>query len=36
MVKMMISVMGAFAEVENEIRKERQAEGIRIAIADGR
>ena len=36
MVKMMISVMGAFAEVENEIRKERQTEGIRIAIADGR
>ena len=36
MVKMMISVMGAFAEVENEIRKERQAEGIRIAMADGR
>ena len=35
-VKMMISVMGAFAEVENEIRKERQTEGIRIAIADGR
>ncbi|MDG0966766.1 MAG: recombinase family protein [Flavobacteriaceae bacterium] len=36
MVKMMISVMGAFAEVENEIRKERQTEGIRIAIAHGR
>jgi DNA invertase Pin-like site-specific DNA recombinase len=36
MVKMMISVMGTFAEVENEIRKERQTEGIRIAIADGR
>ena len=36
MVKMMISVMGAFAEVENEIRKERQTEGIRIAISDGR
>ena len=36
MVKMMISVMGAFAEVENEIRKERQSEGIAIAIADGR
>lgn len=36
MVKMMISVMGAFAEVENEIRKERQTEGIAIAIAEGR
>ena len=36
MVKMMISVMGAFAEVENEIRKERQTEGIRIANADER
>ena len=36
MVKMMISVMGAFAEVENEIRAERQREGIRIAQASGR
>ena len=36
MVKMMISVMGAFAEVENEIRAERQKEGIRIAQIKGR
>lgn len=35
MVKMMISVMGAFGEVENEIRKERQMEGIRIAQSKG-
>ena len=35
MVKMIISVMGAFAEVENEIRRERQIEGIRIAQAKG-
>ena len=35
MVKMMISVMGAFGEVENEIRRERQMEGIRIAQSKG-
>ena len=31
MITMMISIMGAFAQVENEIRAERQREGIRIA-----
>jgi DNA invertase Pin-like site-specific DNA recombinase len=36
MVKMMISIMGAFAEVENEIRRERQKEGIEIAKIKGR
>ena len=30
-IKMMISVMGSFSEIENEIRKERQIEGIEIA-----
>ena len=35
MVKMIISVMGAFAEVENEIRAERQREGINIAKIKG-
>ena len=35
MVKMIISVMGAFAEVENEIRAERQREGISIAKIKG-
>ena len=28
---MIISIMGSFAEIENEIRKERQMEGIEIA-----
>jgi DNA invertase Pin-like site-specific DNA recombinase len=30
-IKMMISMLGSFAEIENEIRKERQMEGIEIA-----
>ncbi|MFK5972616.1 MAG: recombinase family protein [Flavobacteriaceae bacterium] len=35
-VKMIISMVGAFAEVENEIRRERQLEGIEIAKIKGR
>lgn len=35
-VKMIISIMGSFAEIENEIRKERQMEGIEIAKIKGR
>ena len=30
-IKMMISILGSFGEIENEIRKERQMEGIEIA-----
>lgn len=36
MVKLMITIMGAFGEVENEIRAERQKEGIQIAKDTGR
>ena len=36
MINMMISIMGAFAQVENEIRAERQKEGIRIAQIKGK
>ena len=36
MVKLMISIMGAFGEVENEIRRERQMEGIEIAKIKGK
>ena len=36
MVKLMITIMGAFGEVENEIRAERQKEGIQIAKDRGR
>ena len=36
MITMMISIMGAFAQVENEIRAERQKEGIRIAQIKGK
>lgn len=32
-IKMLISVMGSFAEIENEIRRERQMEGIAVAKA---
>lgn len=35
-IKMMISVMGSFAEIENEIRKERQSEGIEVAKTLGK
>ena len=35
-VKMIISIMGSFAEIENEIRKERQKEGIEIAKIKGK
>jgi DNA invertase Pin-like site-specific DNA recombinase len=35
-IKMMISVMGSFSEIENEIRRERQMEGIEIAKSLGR
>lgn len=35
-IKMMISVMGSFSEIENEIRKERQMEGIEIAKSLGK
>ncbi|PKP35388.1 MAG: transposase [Bacteroidetes bacterium HGW-Bacteroidetes-17] len=35
-IKMMISVMGSFSEIENEIRKERQMEGIEIAKTLGK
>ena len=35
-IKMMISVMGSFAEIENEIRRERQMEGIAIAKMQGK
>ena len=35
-IKMMISVMGSFSEIENEIRRERQMEGIEIAKALGK
>ena len=34
-VKMIISIMGSFAEIENEIRKERQREGIEVAKIKG-
>ena len=34
-IKMLISVMGGFAEIENEIRKERQVEGIQLAKMKG-
>lgn len=34
--RMMLSMLGAFAEFELDIRKERQAEGIRKAKAEGR
>jgi DNA invertase Pin-like site-specific DNA recombinase len=34
-IKMLISVMGGFAEIENEIRKERQFEGIELAKMKG-
>jgi len=32
----MISVMGSFSEIENEIRRERQMEGIEIAKSLGK
>ena len=35
-IKMMISVIGSFSEIENEIRKERQMEGIEIAKSLGK
>ena len=35
-IKMMISVIGSFSEIENEIRSERQMEGIAIAVALGK
>ena len=35
-IKMMISVMGSFAEIENDIRRERQMEGIEIAKSLGK
>ncbi len=35
-IKMMISVIGSFAEIENEIRAERQKEGIEIAKSLGK
>lgn len=35
-IKMMISVMGSFSEIENEIRRERQVEGIEIAKTLGK
>ena len=35
-IKMLISVMGSFSEIENEIRKERQMEGIEIAKSLGK
>jgi len=35
-IKMMISVMGSFSEIENEIRRERQMEGISIAKSLGK
>jgi len=35
-IKMMISVMGSFSEIENEIRRERQMEGIEIAKTLGK
>jgi DNA invertase Pin-like site-specific DNA recombinase len=34
-IKMLINVMGGFAEIENEIRKERQMEGIELAKMKG-
>lgn len=34
--RLMLSMLGAFAEFELDIRKERQAEGIRKARAEGR
>ena len=33
---MMISVMGSFSEIENEVRRERQLEGIEIAKSLGK
>jgi DNA invertase Pin-like site-specific DNA recombinase len=35
-IKMIISVMGSFSEIENEIRRERQMEGIEIAKSLGK
>jgi DNA invertase Pin-like site-specific DNA recombinase len=35
-MKMMVSILGSFGEVENEIRKERQLEGIEIAKIKGK
>jgi len=35
-IKMMVSVMGSFSEIENEIRRERQMEGIEIAKSLGK
>jgi len=35
-IKMMISVMGSFSEIENEVRRERQLEGIEIAKSLGK
>lgn len=35
-IKMMISVMGSFSEIETEIRRERQMEGIQIAKTLGK
>ena len=35
-IKMMISIMGSFAEIENDIRRERQMEGIEIAKSLGK
>lgn len=34
--RLMLSILGAFAEFETDIRKERQAEGIERAKAEGR
>ena len=36
MSKLLLNMMGAFAEFERELIRERQAEGIAIAKADGR
>ena len=35
-IKMLVSVMGSFAEIENQIRRERQMEGIEIAKSLGK
>ena len=35
-IKMIISVMGSFSEIENEVRKERQIEGIELAKSLGK
>jgi DNA invertase Pin-like site-specific DNA recombinase len=35
-IKMMISMLGSFSEIENEIRRERQMEGIEVARSLGK